>query len=72
MNDDILLTEMVNGYRTYAEPTDVGVTAASETPASTPFCGALASFAFSYVTTNGAGGGGGGGGGGFGGGGGRF
>ena len=55
MNDDLLLTEMVNGYRTYAEPTDVGVSATSATPASTPFCGAVATFALSYITTNGPG-----------------
>lgn len=55
MHDDHLLTEMVNGYRAYAEPTDVGITAVSETLASTPFCGAVATFALSYLTTNGPG-----------------
>lgn len=55
MNDGLVLTEMVNGYRAYAEPADVGIAAASETPASTPFCGAVATFALSYLTTNGPG-----------------
>ncbi|SNT25170.1 MULTISPECIES: LxmA leader domain family RiPP [Streptosporangium] len=57
MKETMLIEEMVTGYRSYADISDLNVAAAVDAPATTPFCGALASFAFSYITTGGPGGG---------------
>ncbi|GGM90465.1 hypothetical protein GCM10010106_42540 [Thermopolyspora flexuosa] len=51
----MLTEELVTGYRSYAEAADLNVGAAADVPASSPFCGFVASFMFSYVTTNGPG-----------------
>ncbi|MET3804677.1 hypothetical protein ABIB25_001672 [Nakamurella sp. UYEF19] len=53
--EDSLLEDMIGGYRSYADTEDLVVSAAGEAPATTPFCGFVASFAFSYVTTFGPG-----------------
>ncbi|MBY6350953.1 LxmA leader domain family RiPP [Rhodococcoides corynebacterioides] len=53
--DDVALTELVGGYREYAAADELSAGAAVDAPASTPFCGAAASFAFSYITTGGPG-----------------
>jgi hypothetical protein len=55
MSHDTLTEELVTGYRVYAAPTDLDITAAVDPPATTPFCGAIASFTLSYITTNGPG-----------------
>ncbi|MFD6887126.1 MULTISPECIES: hypothetical protein [unclassified Streptomyces] len=55
MNEKFLIEEMVTGYTSYAETDELNVTAMVDAPATTPFCGAAASFAISYITTNGPG-----------------
>lgn len=58
MDHELLMQDMVTGYRTYAEPADLDldVAATAEAPATTPVCASfLGSFALSYVTTNGPG-----------------
>ncbi|MFO7251645.1 MAG: LxmA leader domain family RiPP [Actinomycetes bacterium] len=52
---EMLTQELVTGYRSYAEAADLTVAAAVDAPATSPFCGFFASFAFSYITTNGPG-----------------
>lgn len=49
------LESLVAGYRNYASPEEMTFQAASDEPATSPFCGFFASFAFSYITTNGPG-----------------
>ncbi|MBE3008552.1 LxmA leader domain family RiPP [Microbispora sp. NEAU-D428] len=55
MKETMSIEELVAGYRSYADVADLNVAAAVDAPATTPFCGFLASFAFSYITTNGPG-----------------
>ena len=49
------LMNLVSGYSTYAAADELSFTAESSEPASTPICGFLASFAFSYITSGGPG-----------------
>lgn len=49
------LEEMLAGYRIYADSTEIAPVATADAPASSPLCGFLASFAFSYLTTGGPG-----------------
>ncbi|WP_158754607.1 LxmA leader domain family RiPP [Streptomyces sp. NRRL F-2580] len=54
-NDQSTLEDLVTGYESYADADEIEVDAVTGAPATTPFCGAVASFALSYVTTNGPG-----------------
>ncbi|WP_192811984.1 LxmA leader domain family RiPP [Arthrobacter sp. M2012083] len=47
------LMSLVSGYSTYAAADEISFTAEGDTPASSPLCGFLASFAFSYFTSTG-------------------
>ncbi|GAA5174122.1 hypothetical protein GCM10023321_77310 [Pseudonocardia eucalypti] len=55
MEQDLLVQEMITGYRAYAEPEEFEMAASVAAPATSPFCGAAASFLFSYATTYGPG-----------------
>lgn len=55
MEQQLLIEELVTGYRAYAEPADLELSGAVSPPATTWACGAAASFLFSYVTSNGPG-----------------
>ncbi|GAA5174126.1 hypothetical protein GCM10023321_77320 [Pseudonocardia eucalypti] len=55
MEQDLLVQEMITGYRAYAEPEEFETAASVAPPATSPFCGAVASFMVSYVTTYGPG-----------------
>ncbi|MER6198959.1 LxmA leader domain family RiPP [Streptomyces sp. JL4002] len=54
-HDQNTLEELVTGYESYADADEIEVDAVTGAPATTPFCGAAASFMLSYVTTNGPG-----------------
>jgi hypothetical protein len=47
------LMSLVSGYSSYAAAEEISFTAESDLPASSPLCGFLASFAFSYFTSTG-------------------
>ena len=55
MSNTTELHDLVAGYSAYAASEEIAFESASSEMASSPLCGFLASFAFSYLTTNGPG-----------------
>lgn len=55
MEDFSTIEDLVGGYQSYTEADQLSVSAETSAPATTPFCGFVASFAFSYITTYGPG-----------------
>lgn len=53
--DSATIQELVGGYQSYADAAQLDVGAETAAPATSPFCGFVASFTFSYITTNGPG-----------------
>lgn len=54
-HNGLLMQELVTGYRTYAEPADLGLSAAGSAPETTVPCSFIASFTFTVALTDGPG-----------------